>query len=190
MRCSANVKHAYAEPGAFTIVVSGASRTVLRAVMRVSAASPIAGTDAAPRTATSVPADTSWQDQMLARINDLRSAVGAPPLALCARLTRTAQDYATLMASTGHYGHVGPDGSEPWDRMSAHGYHWSKAAENIAAGYDGVDSVMTGWRNSPGHYANIIDASLEHVGFGTATNTSSQYGTYWVQNFGQGGTCS
>jgi uncharacterized protein YkwD len=85
---------------------------------------------------------------------------------------------------------VGPDGSQPWDRMSAHGYQWREAAENIAAGFNDVDAVMTGWRNSPGHYANIISPTLEHVGFGSATNPSSIYGNYWVQNFGRGGTCS
>jgi uncharacterized protein YkwD len=126
---------------------------------------------------------------MLDRVNSIRTAVGAPPLVLCARLEATAQDYATLMADTGRYGHVGPDGSEPWDRMSAHGYQWRGAAENIAAGFDGVDAVMDGWRNSPGHYANIVNPSFVHVGFGWATGSAGSFHNYWVQNFGYGGQC-
>ena len=175
-RCSARVKHAYTSAGTFTIRVSRAAFRTHQAVLEVIANA------GAPT--------VNWQDQMLATVNDLRTAAGAPPLTLCARLTATAQDYATLMATTGHYGHVGPDGSEPWDRMTAHGYQWRGAAENIAAGFDDVSAVMDGWRNSPGHYANIVDPSFEHVGFGWATGAKGQFGDYWVQNFGAGGTCS
>ncbi len=93
------------------------------------------------------------------------------------------------MATTNHYGHVGPNGSEPWERMSAEGYRWRAAAENIAAGQRGVAAVMTSWRESSGHYANMVNPDYEHVGFGYYREDGSQYRTYWVQNFGRGGGC-
>jgi uncharacterized protein YkwD len=195
-RCSARVQHAYQSAGRFTILVTRAPFRAHRAVLHVTGAiggsGSGQGSSAPPAPVTSRPAaqPTGWQERMLSQVNSLRAAAGAPALTWCDRLGATAQDYATVMAQTGHYGHVGADGSEPWDRMTAHGYQWHGAAENIAAGYDDVDSVMVGWRNSSGHYANIVNPSFEHVGFGSATTASGPYGTYWVQNFGYGGSCS
>jgi uncharacterized protein YkwD len=190
-KCSAKVSHAYRSTGVFKIVVSRAPYSAYRAVLRVAGTKAPANAPAAaaaPPTATSSAA--AWQEQMLSRVNALRSAAGAAPVALCTRLLSSAQDYASLMANSNYYGHVGPDGSEPWDRMSAHGYQWRGAAENIAAGFSDLDEVMKAWQSSPGHYANIVNPEFEHVGFGMATQDSSTYGTYWVQHFGRGGTCS
>jgi len=94
-----------------------------------------------------------------------------------------------LMASQNYYGHVGPDGRQPWDRMRSQGYRFRQAAENIAAGQTTIEQVMTAWIQSPHHYANLIDRDLRHVGFGFAANVGSTYQTYWVQNFGRGTGC-
>jgi uncharacterized protein YkwD len=126
---------------------------------------------------------------MLAAVNQLRASVGSSPLTLCEPISRAAQFYAALMADSNYYGHVGPDGSQAWDRMSAQGYAWRGAGENIAGGYDSVNAVMAGWEKSPGHYKNLVNPDFTHVGFGSATAPSSRYGTYWVQNFGYGGRC-
>ena len=131
----------------------------------------------------------SWQARMLDEVNSLRRAVGARPLTLCPALTEAAQDYAQTMAMTGHYGHVGVDGSLPWDRMKAHGYSWTGAAENIAGGYNKVPVVMQAWHDSSGHYVNLVNPALQHVGFGKATIEGSPLGTYWVQDFAAGGHC-
>ena len=126
---------------------------------------------------------------MLDAVNSLRRTAGVPPVRLCPALTAAAQDYAQTMASTGHYGHVGVDGSQPWDRMKAHGYTWRGAAENIAAGYSKVPVVMQAWHASEGHYVNLVNPALLHVGFGKATVSDSPMGTYWVQDFAYGGRC-
>lgn len=131
----------------------------------------------------------TWQYRMLDAVNALRRAAGAPPVRLCPSLTAAAQEYAVTMASTGHYGHVGVDGSQPWDRMSAHGYSWTGAAENIAGGFSRVPVVMQAWHASAGHYENLVNPSLRHVGFGRATVQGSPLGTYWVQDFATGGRC-
>jgi uncharacterized protein YkwD len=107
----------------------------------------------------------------------------------CAALRRSAQEYAMVMARTDYYGHVGPDGTQPWDRMRSEGYRWRQAAENIAAGQTTIQQVMTAWIQSPHHYANLIDPDLRHVGFGFAADVSSTYRSYWVQNFGRGKGC-
>lgn len=123
---------------------------------------------------------------MLSNVNARRGEAGQPALTACPSLQRAAQAYADLLNSTGHFDHVGPDGSTVSTRAAAAGYVRSGnrfgLAENIARGQQSVDAVMTGWMNSSGHRANILSPSLTHVGFGRSGNT-------WVQNFGTGGTC-
>jgi hypothetical protein len=63
-------------------------------------------------------------------------------------------------------------------RIRAAGYP-SPGGENIAKGYVSASAVMTGWMNSPGHRANILNCSFTALGVGYDTR-----GNYWVQNFG------
>lgn len=55
------------------------------------------------------------------------------------------------------------------------------AGENIAAGQRGPAAVMTAWMNSPGHKANILYKSFNHMGVGYQEGGS--YVTNWVQLF-------
>jgi uncharacterized protein YkwD len=126
---------------------------------------------------------------MLAQVNTLRQQAGVGPVTLCANLTAAAQDYASVMATKNHYGHVGLDGSQPWDRMTASGYAWQGAGENIAGGFDTTTAVMAGWRASPHHYDNLVNPSYTHIGLGRASDPTSTYHSYWVQDFGYGGAC-
>src|SRR6202011_366502 len=70
------------------------------------------------------------------------------------------------------------------DRLSACGYPASSSGwgENIAYGYSSADAVMTAWLNSPGHRANIENASFAVIGVGAAANAVGTL--YWVQDFG------
>ena len=124
---------------------------------------------------------------MLARVNALRASVGVGPVALCAPLTLVAQAYAEEMARAGVLLHEGPDGAEPWDRMRAAGYRWSRASENLARGYVDVAAVMAGWIASPGHYANLVDPEAHDVGLGLAVDAAGAH--WWVQDLAAGGTC-
>ena len=54
--------------------------------------------------------------------------------------------------------------------------------ENIAYGYASPDAVMAGWLNSPGHRANIENASFRAIGIGVVRASNGTY--YWTQNFG------
>ncbi len=68
--------------------------------------------------------------------------------------------------------------------MTAAGYIWSGAAENIAAGQSTPEAVMKGWMNSAGHKANILNCGLTELGVGYAAGSGADYGQYWVQDFG------
>lgn len=130
-----------------------------------------------------------WRKEMMARINEVRTAAGVRRLKPCPALRRSAQEYAMLIATRNHLGHVGPDGSQPGERMLRQGYRWRATAENIAAGQRSIDEVMAGWVSSPGHYANLVNPALRHVGLGHASSRASGYGDYWVLNFGRGRGC-
>jgi uncharacterized protein YkwD len=62
---------------------------------------------------------------------------------------------------------------------------WTRSAENIAVNAD-ADALFAAWKASPGHNANMLNASLTDFGFGSARLAAgSLYGAQLVatQNF-------
>ena len=134
-------------------------------------------------------APVSWQEQMLSSLNIIRAENSLEPLKLCNTLNKSAQGYAEVMATQNFLAHVGQDGFTPSQRAQSAGYGYYGVGENIAAGQASIEEVMTGWKNSPGHFKNMINSEYMHVGFGMAINQETTYKTWWVQNFGYGGDC-
>lgn len=130
-----------------------------------------------------------WQRQMLVEVNALRSAAGAPPVRLCAALGRAAGTHARDLAHGAPFGHVGADGRTPGDRVREQGYIWRAVGENVAAGQWSVREVMESWVTSPGHLANLLNPGYRHMGVAVVVDSRSDYGIYWVQDFGTGGPC-
>jgi uncharacterized protein YkwD len=122
--------------------------------------------------------------QVVTLTNAERAKAGCGPLTVNATLTAVAQAHSQDMATNNYFEHNSQDGRTPFDRMTAAGYRYSTAAENIAAGQRTPQDVMTAWMNSPGHRANILNCALKQIGVGYATNSSSRYGVYWTQDFG------
>jgi uncharacterized protein YkwD len=121
--------------------------------------------------------------QVLALVNKERTAGGCSPVTANDRLTRAADDYSDVMASSGVMSHTGPDGSTMTTRVEAAGYQWSTLGENIARGQADAASVMKSWMNSPGHRANILNCSFKELGVGVHFGDG---GPWWTQNFGAG----
>lgn len=109
-------------------------------------------------------------------INAQRAAHGLPPLAQSALLNRSAARHAADMAANGLQSHTGSDGSTASQRISATGYCWRHAAENVAGGPWGLEGVFDVWMNSPGHRRNILSSSDTQFGF-------AQYGNIYVLDF-------
>ncbi|MFF5313610.1 CAP domain-containing protein [Streptomyces massasporeus] len=121
--------------------------------------------------------------QVLALVNKERATAGCSPVTANDRLTRAADDYSDVMASSGVMSHTGPDGSTMTTRVEAAGYQWSTLGENIARGQADAASVMKSWMNSPGHRANILNCSFKELGVGVHFGDG---GPWWTQNFGAG----
>ncbi|MEW2810857.1 CAP domain-containing protein [Streptomyces massasporeus] len=121
--------------------------------------------------------------QVLALVNKERAAAGCSSVTANDRLTRAADDYSDVMASSGVMSHTGPDGSTMTTRVEAAGYQWATLGENIARGQADAASVMKSWMNSPGHRANILNCSFKELGVGVHFGDG---GPWWTQNFGAG----
>lgn len=113
---------------------------------------------------------------LLAETNGERSDQHLPALQLNAQLTAAAQAKANDMAQRGYWSHVTPDGKQPWAFITAAGYQYEAAGENLAYGFGTSSDVMTAWMHSPEHKANIMNAVYQDVGFATA-NVANYQGT-------------
>ena len=116
--------------------------------------------------------------KMLARNNELRTQSGLIVQSMSPELCKAAQDHANYMASTQSFSHY-VNGS-PESRAEKYGYRGG-VRENIAMGYRTVTSAFTGWKNSPGHWANMT-SNTSKAGFGYAISPSGQ--GYWVAMYG------
>lgn len=108
-----------------------------------------------------------------------------PALSWSCQLDTAANRHARDMVSNNFFSHTGSDGSSMSERITAAGYSWSAAAENIAAGQSSVSTVMSGWLASEGHCRNIMSSANTQLGaaLATAEPGTTNYGRYWVQNF-------
>ena len=106
------------------------------------------------------------------------------PLAWNAQLAQAAAGHSRDMADNNYFSHTSLDGRTAAQRVTAAGYAYSYLGENIAAGYGGIDAVMSGWLASAGHCANIMNSHYQELGAACASNASSTYGDYWTQDFG------
>lgn len=124
---------------------------------------------------------------MLAYVNALRTKgckcngiqmPTVPALKWNKQLEAAALRHANDMSSKNFFSHTGSDGSTMSQRITAAGYKWSYASENIAWGYTSLTSVINGWVMSAGHCQNMMSANITELG-------AAKIGTYWVQNFGR-----
>ena len=123
------------------------------------------------------------QARATARKCGITSYAAAPALRLNTLLTNAAQLHSQDMASKNFFSHTGSNGSSPFTRITAQGYRWSTAGENIAAGYGTAQTVVAGWLTSPGHCANIMNPRFKELGVGYAYGSTSTYKHYWTNTF-------
>ncbi|MCX6021223.1 MAG: CAP domain-containing protein [Chloroflexi bacterium] len=122
-----------------------------------------------------------FEQQALARINEVRAQNGLPAVATNGLLTAAARRQSNDMAANNFLSHTGSDGSSMSQRISDAGYRWSMAGEIIASGYRDAASVVTGWMNSPGHRAIILTAGYKDFGAGVARSANGTL--YWTVDF-------
>lgn len=130
-------------------------------------------------TLTSAAASTFEAERalILQQTNALRATNGLPPLRLNPALNEIAQDWSTQQARAATMSHR-PD----FTAMYPAG--WSRAAENVAAGYS-PSAVVGAWAGSAGHRANMLSSNTD-IGIGIAATSTGRL--YYTQNFGRYGS--
>jgi uncharacterized protein YkwD len=125
------------------------------------------------------------ESQFLTLINNYRAANRLAPLTVSTNLNRASAWMALDMGQKGYFDHTDSLGRSPSTRATNCGYPGG-AGENIAAGtiWDTAQEVFTAWQNSPGHNANMLNSSYKMIGIARANVAGSQYGWYWVTDFG------
>lgn len=155
---------------------------------------PTQSTSKPTHTATPTPTKTTKpgggagpaEAQVLALTNQERAKAGCGPLRTNSSLTRAAEAHAADMVDQHYFAHDSLDGRSPFDRMKAAGFKGGAMAENIAVGYTTAAAVLTGWMNSAGHRANILNCTYTMIGIGyDSGQVKPDWGNgSWVQDFG------
>lgn len=103
--------------------------------------------------------------------NDQRAGNGVGALSLNGTLNQAAANKAAHMFANNYWAHNAPDGTTPWAFMSGAGYSYALAGENLAKGFSTSSGVVTGWMNSPGHRANVLNSGFKDVGYAVMNGT-------------------
>ncbi len=156
--------------------------------------------------AAKVGEESSFRERVVELVNiERQNNGGLPPLKHNALLDDSSQTHSTNMAERDFFSHCDLDTQASMsDRITAAGYVWNSAGENIAAAQTTPEVVMTAWMNSTGHRANILRNSFQEIGVGYYVQSNDQatvrtdsnsdciheavegpFIRYWTQNFGR-----
>jgi hypothetical protein len=111
---------------------------------------------------------------LLSSTNSARESDNESDLTLNQELMEAAQNKANNMAQLNYWSHNTPSGKTPWTFITAAGYDYAAAGENLAYGFSSGSATVAGWMNSPVHRANILDTNYTNVGFGIASSPNYQ----------------
>ncbi|HTH83130.1 MAG TPA: CAP domain-containing protein [Mucilaginibacter sp.] len=92
-------------------------------------------------------------------------------------LAKSALNHSQDMNTTGIFSHDSSDGTSFSSRITAAGYKWHAAGENIAMGQKTEQEVFNVWLQSEGHCDNIMSSSFKEMG-------AAKVGSYWTLDFG------
>lgn len=121
--------------------------------------------------------EADLEDRFLDLVNAERESAGLAPVKLRRELTDAARMHSLDMAANGFFGHVGPDGRDPFDRIAAldRSALADFSAENVATisraggrmgGNFALKRLHRNLMESPSHRENILHPKATHVAFG------------------------
>jgi len=118
---------------------------------------------------------TSNELKLIELINRDRTKAGLKPLTIDYQLSRVARIKSEDMNTNKYFSHDSPTYGSPFAMMKNFGITYKSAAENIGKTYS-VESAHSGFMNSEGHRANILNPSYTHIGVGIS-------GSYYTEMF-------
>ena len=120
----------------------------------------------------------AYEQEVIRLVNVERAKYNLKPLTEDWELSRVARYKSQDMHDRRYFDHTSPTYGTPFQMMRAFGLSYRSAGENIAMGYRTPQAVVTGWMNSSGHRANILNNSYTKIGVGYVAE-----GNYWTQQF-------
>ena len=123
-------------------------------------------------------AAVSYEREVVRLVNEIRGERGLRELTYNWELGRVARYKSQDMRDNRYFSHTSPTYGTPFEMMKAFGLSYRSAGENIARGQRTPQEVVDAWMNSPGHRANILNASFTQIGVGYVAD-----GGYWTQMF-------
>lgn len=124
----------------------------------------------------------AYMNKIVQITNQYRAEAGVPPLTMDTTLNTIASYKSAEMVVLKYFAHE--RGDLQFDSVF-YGFDYGgfTMGENIAYGYPSPEAVCTGWRNSEGHYQNMISTYFTTIGIGVAKDENGVL--YWTQEFGE-----
>lgn len=120
-------------------------------------------------------ASLSAQEQTAGNlVNSDRARYALPALTLDPALCRIARIKSEDMRANGYFAHVSPTYGDVRQMLTAFGYSFEAAGENIAHHRD-VEKAQAAFLSSPGHRRNVLSTRYTRFGVGMATDGNSVY---------------
>lgn len=124
-----------------------------------------------------------YYQEVLRLVNEIRAEAGVAPLTLDTTLCKAASMRALEMDYSNEMSHTRPNGKDCFSVLDFYSASFGTCGENIAAGQTSASSVVSGWKNSLGHYENMVNPSYTKLGVGYSATGVGDYGYYWCQLF-------
>lgn len=116
--------------------------------------------------------------RVLAEVNNLRAASGAPAVILHPQLNAAAGAHARDMAAQNRAWHFGSDGSSPIDRVKRQGYMGQLIGENISETYENDTDTLNAWMQTRDTRDVIMDPNARNLGMSWFQEPSGKI--WWV----------
>ncbi|WP_238915156.1 CAP domain-containing protein [Clostridium sp. YIM B02555] len=122
------------------------------------------------------------ENKILELMNQKRNEAGLSLLVLDNTLVKIARYKSNHMIQNDYFDHTTPIGENWTNWLEVINYKYTTTGENIA--YNNYDSfeLFNQWWNSPGHRANMMNASYTKVGIGVIKGNEKYMGTQTFSN--------
>ncbi len=121
----------------------------------------------------------TYVKEVINLVNAERAKEGLPALTMNKQVQAAAQIRA--MECEQLFSHTRPNGTSFVTALQEQNVSYRRAGENIAWGQRTPQQVVTGWMNSAGHRANIMNPNFTTIGVGYYQNANGT--NYWSQLF-------
>lgn len=121
-------------------------------------------------------------------VNSLRDKLNLARVEVSPELTKVATIRATELSTL--YAHTRPNGDNCFLLYEENHYIYEEAGENIAyiksrgSAKETAKHLFLLWKNSPGHYANLVNPTFSDIGVSIYADESTGSVLYACQNFG------